>query len=100
MEAERVCEVHLRVKERLLNDVVSEVKRWQKDNFHRNMMQQLKQKREMDDAFKKVNIHLTPLSAESFTLRLRFLLPVGIALDSGMLETVCIGWACQKPDGI
>ena len=54
MEAERVCEVHLRVKERLLNDVVSEVKRWQKDNFHRNMMQQLKQKREMDDAFKKV----------------------------------------------
>ncbi|XP_022657418.1 protein kinase C and casein kinase substrate in neurons protein 1-like isoform X2 [Varroa jacobsoni] len=53
MEAERVCEVHLRVKERLLVDVVQEVKRWQKDNFQRNMMQQLKQKKEMDDAFKK-----------------------------------------------
>lgn len=60
MEAERVCEVHLRVKERLLVDVVQEVKRWQKDNFQRNMMQQLKQKKEMDDAFKKVRKETAP----------------------------------------
>ncbi|EEC08279.1 protein kinase C and casein kinase substrate in neurons protein, putative [Ixodes scapularis] len=52
LEAERTCEMHLRVRDRLLNDVVPQVKGWQKENFHRSMMQ-LRERRELDEAFKK-----------------------------------------------
>lgn len=52
VEAERKCEMHLRIKERLLNDVVTQIKQWQKENYHKSMMQ-IKEKKEMDDNFKK-----------------------------------------------
>lgn len=52
LEADRTCEMHLRVRDRLLNDVVPQVKSWQKENFHRSMMQ-LRERRELDEAFKK-----------------------------------------------
>uniref|UniRef100_A0A2R5LCI6 Putative adaptor protein pacsin n=1 Tax=Ornithodoros turicata TaxID=34597 RepID=A0A2R5LCI6_9ACAR len=52
LESERRSEMHTRVKDRLLNDVIAQVKSWQKENFHKSMMQ-LKERREMDEAFKK-----------------------------------------------
>ncbi|CAN8026758.1 unnamed protein product [Ixodes persulcatus] len=52
LEAERTSEMHLRVRDRLLNDVVPQVKGWQKENYHRSMMQ-LRERRELDEAFKK-----------------------------------------------
>lgn len=52
LEADRTSEMHLRVRDRLLNDVVPQVKGWQKDNYHRSMMQ-LRERRELDEAFKK-----------------------------------------------
>jgi len=51
-EAERRCDVHLRVKDNLLNEVVNSIKNWQKDNYHRTMMQ-LKEKKELEEQFKK-----------------------------------------------
>ncbi|XP_076327045.1 protein kinase C and casein kinase substrate in neurons protein 1-like isoform X2 [Tachypleus tridentatus] len=51
-EADRRCEMHVRVKDKLQNEVVQQIKQWQKDNFHKSMIQ-LKEKKEMDDAFKK-----------------------------------------------
>jgi len=51
-EAERRCELHLRVKDNLLVEVVNSIKNWQKDNYHRTMMQ-LKEKKELEDQFKK-----------------------------------------------
>ncbi|XP_045479431.1 protein kinase C and casein kinase substrate in neurons protein 1 isoform X2 [Harmonia axyridis] len=52
VEADRRCDLHLRIKDNLINDVVSKIKNWQKDNYHKSMMQ-LKEKKDMDDAFKK-----------------------------------------------
>ncbi|XP_077519749.1 protein kinase C and casein kinase substrate in neurons protein Synd isoform X4 [Amblyomma americanum] len=52
LEADRTSEMHLRVRDRLLNEVVPQVKTWQKENFHRSMMQ-LRERRELDEAFKK-----------------------------------------------
>ncbi|XP_076351552.1 protein kinase C and casein kinase substrate in neurons protein 1-like isoform X2 [Tachypleus tridentatus] len=52
VEADRRCEMHIRVKDKLQNEVIQQIKQWQKDNFHKSMMQ-LKEKKEMDDAFKK-----------------------------------------------
>jgi len=52
VEADRRCELHLRVKDNLLNEVVNSIKNWQKDNFHKQMLQ-LKEKKEMEDQFKK-----------------------------------------------
>jgi len=52
VESDRRCELHVGVKDRLINDVQATIKQWQKDTYHRSMMQ-LKEKKEMDDAFKK-----------------------------------------------
>ncbi|XP_043266821.1 protein kinase C and casein kinase substrate in neurons protein 1 isoform X3 [Venturia canescens] len=52
VESDRLCDLHLRVKENLCNDVVQQVKTWQKDTYHKSMMT-LKERKEMEDAFKK-----------------------------------------------
>lgn len=52
LEADRTCEMHLRVRDKLLNEVVPQIKTWQKENYHRSMMQ-LRERRELDEAFKK-----------------------------------------------
>jgi len=52
VEADRRCELHLKVKDNLLNEVVNSIKNWQKDNYHRQMLQ-LKEKKDMEDQFKK-----------------------------------------------
>jgi len=51
-EADKTCELHLRVKDNLLNEVVNSIKNWQKDNYHRAMMQ-LKEKKELEEQFRK-----------------------------------------------
>ncbi|XP_071564093.1 protein kinase C and casein kinase substrate in neurons protein 1 isoform X2 [Temnothorax nylanderi] len=52
VESDRLCDLHLRVKENLCNDIVQQVKTWQKDAYHKSMMT-LKERKEMEDAFKK-----------------------------------------------
>ncbi|XP_034946335.1 protein kinase C and casein kinase substrate in neurons protein 1 isoform X2 [Chelonus insularis] len=52
VEADRLCDLHLRVKENLCNDIIQQVKTWQKDTYHKSMMT-LKERKEMEDAFKK-----------------------------------------------
>ncbi|CAG9128772.1 unnamed protein product [Plutella xylostella] len=52
-EAERLCELHLRVRDSLVNDVITQIKNWQKDSYHKSMINQLKERKEMDEAFKK-----------------------------------------------
>ncbi|XP_011180470.1 protein kinase C and casein kinase substrate in neurons protein 1 isoform X2 [Zeugodacus cucurbitae] len=51
-EAERISDVHLKIKENLCNDVNSQIKSWQKDNYHHTLMQ-IKQRKDMEDMFKK-----------------------------------------------
>lgn len=53
MEAEQRCELHMRVRENLINDVHSNIKQWQRDNYHKSMMGQLKEKKDIEDMFKK-----------------------------------------------
>ena len=68
VEADRRCELHIKVKDNLLNEVrifeyihnghyccyqvVNSIKNWQKDNYHKQLMQ-LKEKKEMEEQFKK-----------------------------------------------
>lgn len=52
IEADRLCELHMRVKEDLYNVVVQAVKNWQKDTYHKSIMQ-IKERKEIEDAFKK-----------------------------------------------
>ncbi len=52
VEADRRCDLHNRVKENLNVNVNNRLKAWQKDNYHKSMMT-LKEKKEMDEAFKK-----------------------------------------------
>ncbi|XP_026736852.1 protein kinase C and casein kinase substrate in neurons protein 1-like isoform X3 [Trichoplusia ni] len=52
VEAERLSDLHLSVRDRLVNDVMAQIKNWQKDTYHKSMIQ-LKERKEMDEAFKK-----------------------------------------------
>lgn len=52
-EADSLSEVHNRIKDKLMNDVIDGIKQWQKDKFHKSMMQ-IKEKKEIDDEFKRV----------------------------------------------
>ena len=52
-EADRIGDMHLNVRDQLVNDVVNKIKTWQKDNYHKSMIH-LKEKKEFEDAFKKV----------------------------------------------
>ncbi len=51
-EADRLSDVHLKVKEDLCMDVMQQIKHWQKENYHKTMMQ-IKERKEMEDLFKK-----------------------------------------------
>lgn len=57
IEADKRCDLHNKIRESILQKVVPDIKQWQKDNFHKTMIQ-LKEKKEFDDAFKKVRYHL------------------------------------------
>ncbi|XP_066999542.1 protein kinase C and casein kinase substrate in neurons protein 1 isoform X2 [Anabrus simplex] len=52
VEADRLCDLHLKVKDNLCNDVMQQVKTWQKDTYHKSMIQ-IKERKEMEDSFKK-----------------------------------------------
>ncbi|KAK7864183.1 hypothetical protein R5R35_004097 [Gryllus longicercus] len=52
VESDRLCDLHLKVKDNLCNDVMQQVKTWQKDTYHKSMMQ-IKERKEMEDSFKK-----------------------------------------------
>lgn len=53
-EADKICDVHERVSQRLHDNVVSEVKTWQKENYHKPALQMVfKEIKEFEDGFKK-----------------------------------------------
>ncbi|XP_055329321.1 protein kinase C and casein kinase substrate in neurons protein 1-like [Paramacrobiotus metropolitanus] len=52
-EADRLALTHIRMKEKMDNEVVSSVRQWQKDNFHKTIIRDFKEKKELDDAFRK-----------------------------------------------
>lgn len=54
IEAEKRCDLNLSIRDDLCDKVIPEIKKWQKDNYHKTMMQ-LKEKKDFDDAFKKVS---------------------------------------------
>jgi len=35
VEADRLCDLHIRVKDDLCNEIMQQVKTWQKDNYHK-----------------------------------------------------------------
>ncbi|XP_050529726.1 protein kinase C and casein kinase substrate in neurons protein 1 isoform X1 [Daktulosphaira vitifoliae] len=52
VEADRLCDLHLRVKDDLCNDIMQQVKTWQKDNYHKTVLH-IKERKEMEESFKK-----------------------------------------------
>ena len=54
-EAERVADLHIEVKDKLLNDVQASIKQWRGENYTKPMMGHCKQTKELEDGFRKVN---------------------------------------------
>lgn len=51
-ESERLSDVHLKIKENLCCDVSTQIKSWQKENYHHTLMQ-IKERKDMEELFKK-----------------------------------------------
>ena len=54
-EAERVADLHIQVKEKLIGDVQNEIKQWRGENFHKPMVGPCKETKELEDGFRKVS---------------------------------------------
>ncbi|XP_078669030.1 protein kinase C and casein kinase substrate in neurons protein 1-like isoform X1 [Branchiostoma floridae x Branchiostoma belcheri] len=52
-EAERVHDLHMEVRDKLISDIQEEVATWQKENYKKLMMTGFKETKEADDAFRK-----------------------------------------------
>lgn len=52
-EAEKVSDLHLEVKNRLVIDDFEKVKNWQKDSYHKQMMGGFKETKEAEEGFKR-----------------------------------------------
>ncbi|XP_017768647.1 PREDICTED: protein kinase C and casein kinase substrate in neurons protein 1 isoform X2 [Nicrophorus vespilloides] len=52
VEADRRFDVHSKVRDNLTNEVIVKIKQWQKDTYHKSMMN-IKERKDMEDAFKK-----------------------------------------------
>ncbi|CAG7721134.1 unnamed protein product [Allacma fusca] len=52
VEADRLCDLHTQIKEDLLNEVVRNIRDWQRESYHKKMMN-LKESKEMEEQFKK-----------------------------------------------
>nr|XP_033807246.1 protein kinase C and casein kinase substrate in neurons protein 2 isoform X2 [Geotrypetes seraphini]XP_033807247.1 protein kinase C and casein kinase substrate in neurons protein 2 isoform X2 [Geotrypetes seraphini]XP_033807248.1 protein kinase C and casein kinase substrate in neurons protein 2 isoform X2 [Geotrypetes seraphini]XP_033807249.1 protein kinase C and casein kinase substrate in neurons protein 2 isoform X2 [Geotrypetes seraphini]XP_033807250.1 protein kinase C and casein kinase s len=52
-EAEKVSDLHLDVKNQLMNEDFEKIKNWQKEAFHKQMMGGFKETKEADDGFRK-----------------------------------------------
>ena len=55
-EAERVSELHIQVKDRLMNEVHTNIKQWQKEHYHKSVMGPSKEFKDLDDQFRKVGL--------------------------------------------
>ena len=53
-EADSLCEVHLTIENKLMNEVHSNIKLWQKENYHKKMMNGFKEVNEAEEGFRKV----------------------------------------------
>ena len=56
LEAEGIADLHLEVRERLVNDVHNTIKAWRTENYHKSMVGQCKETKELEDGFKKVRL--------------------------------------------
>ncbi len=54
-EADRRCDMHSRIRDRLMEEVHNTVKMWQKENFHQKALSGIKETKEMDECFRKVS---------------------------------------------
>lgn len=52
-EADRINELHLKIRDKLMDNVMSEIKHWQREKYHKSMLQ-IKEKKEIDEEFKRV----------------------------------------------
>ncbi|XP_071957253.1 protein kinase C and casein kinase substrate in neurons protein 1-like isoform X2 [Antedon mediterranea] len=52
-ESDRKCDLHLEIGSKLIQDVQQSIKAWQKENYHKKMMNGFKETIEADEAFRK-----------------------------------------------
>lgn len=52
-EADRIADIHLSVKDRLVNEVQAEIKQWKSDNYHKPMVGPYKETKALEDEFRK-----------------------------------------------
>ena len=56
-EADKLCELHTEVAEKLMTNVYLQIKQWNKENYHKTMMN-FRESKDKDDNFRRVCMNL------------------------------------------
>ena len=59
VEAERVADMHLAVKDKLVGEVQTDIKAWKAENYHKPMVGPYKETKALEDEFRKVRAEST-----------------------------------------
>ena len=54
IEADRLADIHLEIKDQLLNDVQTQIKDWKNDNYKKQMVGACKEAKAFEEEFRKV----------------------------------------------
>jgi hypothetical protein len=66
-EADKLAEIHLTTHNVLVDELNKEIKEWQKQNYSKSIVNQLKTPKEYEEEFKKVNFQLTVKNSRTVT---------------------------------
>lgn len=56
-EADKLCELHTEVAEKLMTNVYLQIKQWNKENYHKTMIN-FRESKDKEDNFRRVCMHL------------------------------------------
>lgn len=88
-EAETVSELHLEVKNALMNEDFEKVKNWQKEAYHKQIMGGFKETKEAEDGFRKAQ---KPWAKKMKEVRIEILQLVGSPQVTCSVELVLGSW--------
>lgn len=99
VESDRRCDLHMGLREDLNLKVNNQLKQWQKENYHKSMMQ-LKEKKDMEDAFKKVQKPWAKLLAKVNKAKLDYHNACKAERSAINLERNATGDSAMSPDQV
>ncbi|XP_041472184.1 protein kinase C and casein kinase substrate in neurons protein 1-like isoform X5 [Lytechinus variegatus] len=99
-EADRKAELHSEIDQKLNADVMSSIKNWQKENYHKKMMSGFKETFEAEEGFKKAQKPWAKLYTKAQTAKKGYHSSVKSEKTATLQETSANGDSAISPDQV